>query len=151
MVLNMGVTVAWEATDTAILSLLNSASTKPTSNPVTTTAAPASLNPASTAGSKATSSNPAGASNGKDTTQDSSTGISTGAKAGIGVGIAVAVLLIASGIILYIRRLKKALKAAKGGPASTNETGIGKAELSADERARVPQEPPAEMAGEELR
>lgn len=31
MVLNMGVTVAWEATDTAVLSLLNSPCTKPTS------------------------------------------------------------------------------------------------------------------------
>lgn len=49
--------------------------------------------------------------------------------------LAVAVLLIASGIILCF---KGALKAAEGGPTLTNETGIGRAELSADERARAP-------------
>jgi len=80
----MGVTVAWEATETAVLSLLNSASTKLTSNPITTTAAPASLNPASTAGSKTASSDPTGASDSKGTTRGSSAGISTGPKTGIG-------------------------------------------------------------------
>lgn len=84
MVLNMGVTVAWEATETAVLSLLNSASTKSTSNPTTTTAAPASLNPASTAGSKTAGSDPTGASDGKGTTRGSFASISTGAKACIG-------------------------------------------------------------------
>jgi len=103
MVLNIGVTAAWEATETGVFSLFNSASTKSTSNPNTTAAAPASLNPASTAGSKTAGSDPSGASYGKGTTQDSFAGISTGARAGIGVGIAAPVLLIASGIILYFK------------------------------------------------
>lgn len=84
MILNTGVTVAREATETAVLSLPNSASTKSTSNPITTTAAPASLNPASTAGSKTAGSDPTGASDSKSRTRGSFAGISTGPKAGIG-------------------------------------------------------------------
>jgi len=115
-----GITVAWEATDTAIVNLLANSLL--------------ALSAASTVASSSTSSplisHQQTTSSQSPTSQPGKGGLSAGAKGSIGIGIAIAILVIAGGILIYIRRLKKALKAARVEPEQI------KSELPATEKKR---------------
>ncbi|KAF2804946.1 uncharacterized protein BDZ99DRAFT_480942 [Mytilinidion resinicola] len=65
------------------------------------------------------------------TSQPPKGGLSAGAKGGIGIGVVIVVSLIAGGVYLYIRHLKKALKAARDEPEQA------KSELPATGKKRV--------------
>jgi len=110
-----------------------------TTSPVTGTAtATASLAPPTTSVTASISASATSAPSGNrqttssqsPTSQLSKGGLSASAKGGIGIGIAIAILLIAGGILIYIRRLKKALMAARVEPEQI------KSELPATEKKR---------------
>ncbi|KAF2119853.1 hypothetical protein BDV96DRAFT_673990 [Lophiotrema nucula] len=117
-----GVTVAWEATDTAIVDLLASSSS------VLSTAGSSTEAPSSTSSLLANSSSSIASQ--ATTSRLGQPGLSAGAWGGVGVGIAVAVSLAAGGTILYIRRLKSALIASRVEPEYL------KPELPATEKGR---------------
>lgn len=107
-----GITIAWEATDTAIISLLNN----PTALPV----------PTSSASAGASIKMPGATSTSTSTNQPSPSGLSRGTIAGIAIGCIAFVSLILIGVGFYVRRLRRALKAAK---TTKPEAEDGKAEL----------------------
>ncbi|KAF2495790.1 hypothetical protein BU16DRAFT_538425 [Lophium mytilinum] len=118
-----GITVAWEATDTAIVKLLASSSSA-------LSVSLAAANSSNTAPSSSLTSTQQPTSSQPSASHSPNGGLSAGAKAGIGIGAVIVVALIAGGVYLYIRRLKKALQAARDGPEQA------KSELPATEKKR---------------
>ena len=117
-----GITVAWEATDTAIVNLLASSSLALSAAGLSTVALSSTSSPLISNRQTTSFQSP--------TSQPGNGGLSAGAKGGIGISIAIAILLIACGILIYIRHLKKALKAARVKPEQI------KSELPATEKKR---------------
>ncbi|OCL03070.1 hypothetical protein AOQ84DRAFT_420548 [Glonium stellatum] len=121
-----GITIAWEATDTAVINFLKSSSSISIS---TSTSVPTTSTSTSTRTSTSTSTSTSGPSSG------SLGGLSASAKVGIGIGASMGITLIAVGVGIYVWRLKRALNT-----LATEATGDGfeKAELPADEKNNIP-------------
>lgn len=112
-----------------------------TSSSVPAPSSSASASSSALASSVVQTSSAATPASSQSATLAASSSLSTGAQVGMGVGVAIAVLLIASGIFIYIRHLRKALQEAKAATASAYDVKFHKAELSAEEKR------PTEMDG----
>ncbi|KAF2184891.1 hypothetical protein K469DRAFT_750732 [Zopfia rhizophila CBS 207.26] len=138
-----GIPIAWQSTDTDILSLIAQATATIASSTASGTVAP------STTGS-APRNSPAPSTSTRTPTPSAATSssLSTGAKAGIGVGVAVGVLAILGILGWFLWRRRRRSRSTPQLPELEGSTRTEKYAGRGENGALKPSPPPQELAGE---
>lgn len=135
VILNNGIPVMWQSTDSQILLLLASRSSSLagvvlTSQPISTSSISSSSSTTTPSATNSTSTLPSSSSIPSESAAAKSTGLSSGAKAGIGVGAGVGALLLLAFLFLLVRRYRKqATLREKQSLSATREAGPSRLEF----------------------